>query len=77
MTAIPVPCPDAEKPNEFGVTNNYSISCSVLHTKTEISGHEKEFLVKDSAIAFFKRAKEQNSIRSVKLDSILIDTKNP
>jgi len=45
-------CPDLLKPNAFGVYQNASISCLVLHTQTKETKFTKEYKNKKEALIF-------------------------
>lgn len=77
----PTSCPDANKANEFGVKANPYMSCSVYHAKEVRDLQTKTFTNRDSAQAFYKRAKASESyafnfnsqlVQEVKIDSIKI-----
>lgn len=83
-TIVPDSCGSTPQEDEFGIANNTYTSCAVYHTRVELTEKTKEFKVKDSALAFIKRAKEKykksnrngfyisgsSTIKTITLDSI-------
>jgi hypothetical protein len=55
VEVLPAPCPDKQKENEYGITNNYGISCAVLHLRTETTEKQKEFNTEKEADEFIKK----------------------
>lgn len=53
------PCPDSGRVDEFGVGLNQFSSCAVLHLSSSEETKTKEFIVRDSAYAFYNRGKGQ------------------
>ncbi len=54
VTVYQVPCPGYNNGNreKYGLENNPSVSCAVLHAKTRMEDHSREFKTKDEAIEF-------------------------
>ena len=55
VEVLPAPCPDKQRENEYGITNNYGTSCAVLHLRTEITKKQKEFNTEKEADEFMKK----------------------
>ncbi len=77
LTTVQIPCPDANKTDEFGRTSN--LSCAVYHCKIVSTNKSKEFTDREKAFEFYKRASEGNKtmwfnsdIVNVKIDSVFI-----
>jgi len=49
-----IPCPDKESISEYGIKPNYTTSCAVLHTKSEVESHIKDFRTELEADEFIK-----------------------
>ena len=75
------------QPDEFGVGNSSGISCAAMHYGTPITEEKrKEFVHRDSAMAFLKRGQRQvkqnkenwtmpytTQMTSITIDSLKID----
>ncbi len=62
-----------------------NISCAALHTQSTSEERNKEFYCRDSAFAFYERAKEESSqwaftlgthLQNPKIDSLFIERKD-
>jgi len=73
-------CPDANKPDKFGIIKSSNISCAAMHWRTEKEKVEKEFDNEADALLFFNEAKDYNKkeqelsflIGNTKIDSVTI-----
>lgn len=62
------PCPDRNRTDEFGRDSN--TFCAVLHAHYEYENHTRSFFVRDSAFAFYERAKNEYDLSEVEIDSL-------
>lgn len=72
VTIIPIPCPQKDYTDQYGIKHSPSLSCAALHYRREYDcDHKKRFYIRDSAISFLKGAgKHTGIIDSIKIDSI-------
>lgn len=75
INVVPMPCPDANKIDEFGRESSGFSTCAVYHFKIERKSKTKEFFSRDSAFAFYNRAKKLETKSFIAFDGNLEDVK--
>ena len=58
-TTVQIPCPDADKVDEFGRSSGSYVGCLVLHTRTDYDTLQQSFITKGNAELFYNKAKKE------------------